>query len=229
MVIAVSRPEPFTWFSTPAGEALLPTSDNGYVSPAGEELISAQHILERIYPHPALPLLSAIRDPVVVRACIVYAKSLYNPDAAHRGRWTPTVEPFTSALPTIEPLIASRFWQQLEVLAAPLPLRHRRLPVATSADLLVRFCNGNDIGIGMVQTGTQDQLNPDRVNAELGAALALLGDTHSWWPRRAFVLFCAPGRTTVEMIDVDAAVATWIDALDLYRFMSRTFKWEKAL
>jgi hypothetical protein len=166
---------------------------------------------------------------VVVRACIVYANSLYNPAAAPRGRWTPTVEPFTSALPTIDPLIAHPFWQQLEVLAAPLPLRHRRLPIATTADLLVRFCNGNDIGIGMCQTGTPEQLNPQRVNAELGAALALLGDTHSWWPRRAFVLFCSPGKTTVELIDVDAALACWIDAIDLYRLMSRTFQWEKAL
>ena len=230
MVIALSRREPYTWFSTPAGNALLPTPDNGYVSPAGEELISAQHILERIYPHPApFSLLSATRNPVVVRACIVYANSIYNPAAASRGQWSPTVEPFISALPTIEPLIGHPFWQQLEVLATSLPLRHRRLPVATTADLLVRFCNGGDIGIGMVQTGTPEQLNPKRVMAELGAALALLGDTHSWWPRRAFVLFCSPGKTTVELIDVNAALACWIDAIDLYRFMSRTFQWEKAL
>jgi hypothetical protein len=231
MVIALSRPEPFTWFCTPAEQALLPQADNGYVSAAGEELISAQHILERIYPHhPApFPLLPATRDPVVVRACIVYANSLYNPAAAKRGRWTPTVEPFTSALPTIEPLIAHPFWQQLEVLAAPLPLRHRRLPVATTADLLVRFCNGNDIGIGMVQSGTPDQLNPLRVRAELGAALALLNDTHSWWPRRAFVLFCSPGKTTVELIDVDEAVICWLDAVHSFRLLSRTFQWEKTL
>ena len=231
MVIALSRPEPFTWFSTPEGQALLPLPDNGYVSAAGEELISAQHILERIYPHHRAPisLLRATRDPVVERACIIYANSLYNPAAAKRGRWTPTVEPFTSALPTIEPLIAHPFWQQLEVLAAPLPLRHRRLPIATTADLLVRFCNGGDIGICMVQSGRPDQLNPLRVSAELGAALALLNDTHSWWPRRAFVLYCSPGKTTVELIDVDAAVTCWLDAIDAYRFLSQIFHWEKTL
>lgn len=230
MVIALSRPEPFTWFSTPAAQALLPLPDGGYVSPAGDELLSAQQILDKIHPHPApFPQLPANRDPVVVRACIVYANSLYNPAVAPRGRWSPTVEPFISARPAIVPLISHPFWQQLEVLAAPLPLRHRRLPIATTADLLVRFCNGGDIGIGMCQTGTPDQLNPQRVAAELGAALALLGDTHSWWPRRAFVLFCSPGKTTVELIDVDAALAAWLDAVDFYRCLSRTFKWEKAL
>lgn len=222
MVSALSHPEPFTWFSTPEGHTLLPAPDGGFVSPAGDELLSAQQILERIHPNPA-------RDPVVVRACIVYANSLHNPAAAPRGPWAPTVQPFTSALPTIEPLIGHPFWQQLEVLAAPLPLRHRRLPIATTADLLVRFCNGNDIGIGMCQTGTPEQHNPQRVAAELGAALALLNDTHSWWPRRAFVLFCRPGKTTVELIDVDTAVSCWLDAIDAYRLMSQTFQWEKPL
>jgi hypothetical protein len=222
MVITLSRPEPFTWFSTPSGQIFLPLAEGGYVTPAGDDLLSAEQILDRIYPQPP-------RDPVVVRACIIYANSLHNPAAAARGPWVPTVAPFTSALSTIEPLIAHPFWQQLEVLSASLPIRHRRLPVATSADLLVRFRNGRDIGIGMVQTGTPEQLNPRRVAAELGAAVALLGDTHSWWPLRVFVLYCSPGKTTVELIDVDVAVSSWVDALDIYRSMSRTFQWEKAL
>lgn len=218
----MSRPEPLTWFSTPEGQALLPSPDGGFVSPAGDELLSALQILDKLYPH-------THRDPVVVRACTIYACSLNNPAAATRGPWSPTVAPFTRALPTIEPLLRHAFWQQIEVLAAPLPLRHRRLPVGTTADLLVRFRNGSDLGIGMVQTGTPDQLNPQRVAAELGAALALLNDTHSWWPDRAFVLFCSPGKTTVELVDVNLAVSCWIDALDLYRFMAQTFQWEKPL
>jgi hypothetical protein len=228
MVSSVFRPEPFTWFSTPEGQALLPLPDGGFVSPNGEELLSAHEILDRIYPHDQRHTISA-QDPVVVRACTIYANSLHNPAAATRGPWAPSVAPFTSALPTIEPLIAHPFWQRLEVLAAPLPLRHRRLPVAISADLLVRFSDGSDIGIGMVQAGSPDQLNPQRVAAELGAALALLIDTHSWWPQRAFVLFCSPGHTAVELIDVDVAISSWVDALDLYRFMSRSFQWEKPL
>lgn len=228
MVTSLSLPEPLTWFSTPEGQALLPLPDGGFVSPNGEELLSAHQILDRIYPHDQRHTISA-QDPVVVRACTIYANSLHNPAAATRGPWAPSVAPFTSALPTIEPLIAHPFWQRLEVLAAPLPLRHWRLPVATSADLLVRFRDGSDIGIGMVQAGSPDQLNPQRVAAELGAALALLIDTHNWWPQRAFVLFCSPGHTAVELIDVDVAVGSWVDALDLYRFMSRSFQWEKSL
>jgi hypothetical protein len=67
------------------------------------------------------------------------------------------------------------------------------------------------------------------VAAEAGAALALLGDTFTWWPRRAFTLFCSPGQTTVELVDVDKALACWIDTLDSYRFMASTLKWERKL
>lgn len=228
MVSSLSHPEPHTWFPTPEGNALLPLPDGGFVSADGEELLSAHEILDRIYPHDHRRSITA-QDQVVVRACTIYANSLHNPAAATRGPWWPTVPPFTSALPTIEPLIAHPFWQHLEVLAAPLPLRHQRLPVATSADLLVRFSNGSDIGIGMVQAATSDQLNPQRVAADLGAALALLIDTYRWWPQRAFVLFCSPGHTAVELIDVDFAISSWVDALDLYRFMSRSFQWKKPL
>lgn len=213
----LTTPEPATWFSIPPERALEVAVDGNFSTAAGETLLSAQRLLSRI--HPKYPLQRpGGPDPVVVEACIAFANSLYNPAAAPRGRWTPTVEPFTSALPTIEPLISHPFWQQLEVLAAPLPLRHRRLPVATTADLLVRFCNGNDIGIGMVQTGAPDQLNPERVAAEVGAAVALLNDTYNWWPRRAFVLFCSPGKTIVELIDVDSALSCWLDAIHLYRW-----------
>lgn len=229
VVIALSRPEPFVWFSTPAGQTLLPLPDSCYLSSAGEDLISPQHILNCIYDPALLPLQQPNRDPVVLRAVCAFANSLYNPAATSRGQWHPTVEPFTLALPTIETLIAHPFWQQVEGLATALPLRHRRLPIATTADLLVRFRNGDDIGIGMVQTCTPDQINPARVAAEVGAALALLGDTNGWWPRRAFVVFCSPGKTSVELVDVDAAVSRWVDAIDLYRFMSRRLKWSKPL
>jgi len=46
----------------------------------------------------------------------------------------------------------------------------------------------------------------------------LLNDTYDWWPRRAFVLFCSPGKTIVELIDVDSAVSCWLDAIHLYRW-----------
>jgi hypothetical protein len=227
-MVILSRPEPRSWFFAPENQLLLPLPDGGYLSPAGEDLFSAQQILDRIYPHNQWRTIPA-RDPVVVRACTIYANSLHNPAAAARGPWVPTVAPFTAALATIEPLLAHPFWKQLEVLAAPLPLRHRRLPIATSADLLVRFRNGGDIGIGMVQAGSSDQLNPQRVAAELGAAVALLNDTNSWWPSRGFVLFCTSGKTSVELINLDSAVASWLDAIDLYRSMSRTFQWDKPL
>lgn len=219
----LSKPEPITWYSTPGQQTLLPGPAGGYVAANGEELLSAQQILDRLYPHTFLRLPT--RDPLVVRACINYAHSLYNPAAAPTGPWAPTVPPFTTALASIEPLIAHPFWQQLEVLAAPLHLRHRRHPVATAADVLVRFRNGGDHGIGLCYSSSPEQLNLQRVAAELGAGLALLGDTHGWWPRRAFALFCSPGKTTVEVIDADTAVPAWIDALDIYRHMAPIFQW----
>lgn len=223
MVRTLSRPEPFTWFSTPE-RSFLPGAEGGFVAPNGDELLSAQQILDSLYPRSLLE--APARDSVVVRAFINYANSLFNPAAASRGPWAPTMAPFTSAVGTIGPLIAHPFWQQLEVLTSPLHLRHRRLPVATSADVLVRFRNGGDIGIGICYSGKADQINPERVAAELGAGLALLGDTQGWWPRRGFVLFCSPGKTTVEVIDADTAVPAWIDALDIYRFMAPIFKWK---
>lgn len=223
MVRTLSRPEPFTWYSTPE-RSFLPGADGGFIAPNGEELLSAQQILDRLYPPSFLE--APRRDSLVVRAFVNYANSLYNPAAASRGPWAPSMAPFTSALETIGPLIAHPFWQQLEVLASPLHLRHRRLPVATSADVLVRFRNGGDIGIGICFSCRPDQINPERVAAELGAGLALLGDSHSWWPRRAFVLFCSPGKTTVELLEADTAVPAWIDALDIYRFMAPIFKWK---
>lgn len=220
MVTTLFRPEPITWISTPE-QVVHPAADGGYVGPAGEELQSAQDILDRIHPH------RTVRNPVVVRACTAYANSLHNPAAAARGPWSPTVAPFTSYLTSIEPLVRHPFWEQLEVIAAPLDIRHHRLPVATTADLLVRFRNGGDIGIGICQTARSEELNPLRVAAEVGAAVALLGDTYTWWPRRAFVLFCRPGQTTVELVDVDKALACWIDALDSYRFMASAFQWKR--
>jgi hypothetical protein len=225
MVSTLFRPEPTTWLSNPE-QAVHPAAAGGYVGPDGEELLAAQDILNRIHPHRGM---EQQRNLVVVRACVTYANSLHNPAAAARGPWTPTVAPFTSYLSSIEPLVAHPFWAQLEVLASPLNIRHRRLPVATTADLLVRFRNGGDIGIGICQTAPSDQLNPVRVAAEAGAALALLGDTYTWWPRRAFTLFCSPGQTTVELVDVDKALACWIEALDSYRFMASSLQWERTL
>jgi hypothetical protein len=233
MVTTVCHPEPLRWFSTPAGQRLQPAPDGGFIDSKGQELLSVRQILDRVYPDRVYPhsipfsCQTNSLDPVVATACINHANAAFNPAFAASGPSGPSEEaPSAAALATIEPLIAHPFWQQLDVLAAPIPLRHRRLPLATTADLLVRFRNGGDIGIGICQSG---QANFQRVASELGAAIALLGDTHSWWPRRAFVLFCYPGKTVVEVIDADTAVGAWLDALDIYRFMARSFRWEKPL
>jgi len=222
MVSTLFRPEPTTWLPA-QDQPIQPAAAGGYFTPSGEELFSARGILDRVYPHPALQLA---RNPVVLRACIAYANSLHNPEVSGSGPWSPAVAPFTDQLSTIAPLIGHAFWANLEVLAAPIHVRHRYLPVATTAELLVRFSNGGDIGVGLCQSAASDQLDPIRVAAEVGAAIALLGDSCTWWPRRAFVLFCSPERTTVEMVDVDTALGCWIDAIDAYRFMARTMNWK---
>ena len=227
MVSTRFRPEPTTWL--PAQEQpVQPAAAGGFITPSGEELFSASGILDRVYPHRAL---QPARNPVVLRACVAYANSLHNPDVSGAGPWSPAVAPFTDQLSisTIAPLIGHPFWANLEVLAAPIHVRHRRLPLGATAELLVRFSNGGDIGVGLCQSAASNQLDPIRVAAEVGAAIALLGDSYYWWPRRAFVLFCSPKRTTVEMIDVDKALACWIDAIDAYRFMAPTLNWEPRL
>jgi hypothetical protein len=222
MVNTSFRPEPTTWLPA-QGLPVQPAAAGGYFTPSGEELFSARGILDRVYPHPALQLA---RNPVVLLACIAYANSLHNPEVSGAGPWSPAVAPFTDQLSTIAPLIGHPFWARLEVLAAPIHVRHRRLPLGATAELLVRFSNGGDIGIGLCQSAASDQLDPIRVAAEVGAAIALLGDSCTWFPRRAFVLFCSPERTTVEMVDVDTALGCWIDAIDTYRFMARTMNWK---
>jgi hypothetical protein len=225
------QPEPFTWFSTPAEQVLQPIESSGFLSASGEKLLSAEQLLEQIYPHPRKPLpsLPPARNPVVVQACIAYAQGLANPAAAGSSSWAPIPASSGAEEATIDPLISHPFWSQIDVLAAPLHLRHRRLPVAATADLLVRFRNGGDLGIGILQCGHSEELDRLRVAAEVGAALAFLGDTFGWWPQRAFVLFCCAGRTTVEAIDHDIAVPCWLEALDVYRFMAKTFQWENLL
>jgi hypothetical protein len=225
MVSTLFRPEPTTWL--PAQEQpVQPAAAGGYITPSGEELFSASGILDRVYPHRAL---QQARNPVVLRSCVAYANSRHNPDVSAAGPWSPAVAPFTDQLSTIAPLIDHPFWANLEVLAAPIHVRHRRLPLGATAELLVRFSNGGDIGVGLCQSAASDQLDPICIAAEVGAAIALLGDSCNWWPRRAFVLFCSPKRTTVEMIDVDKALACWIDAIDAYRFMAPTLNWEPRL
>jgi hypothetical protein len=224
MVSTLFRPEPTTWLPA-QDQPVQPAAAGGYITPSGEELFSARGILDRVYPHTALQLA---RNPVVLRACVAYANSLHNPDVSAAGPWLPAVAPFTDQLSTIAPLIGHPFWANLKVLAAPIHVRHRRLPLGATAELLVRFSNGGDIGIGLCQSAASDQLDPIRVAAEVGAAIALLGDSCSWWPRRAFVLFCSE-RTTVEMIDVDKALCCWIDAIDAYRFMAKTLNWRVRL
>ena len=225
MLSPLFRPEPTTWLPA-QDQPVQPAAADCFFAPNGEELFSARTILDRVYPHRAL---QPARNPVVLRACIAYANSLHNPDVSGVGPWSPAVAPFTDQLSTIAPLIGHAFWANLQVLAAPLHVRHRRLPLATTAELLVRFSNGGDIGVGLCQSAASDQLDPIRVAAEVGAAIALLGDSCHWWPRRAFVLFCSSERTTVEMIDVDKAVSCWVDAIDTYRFMARTLDWEVQL
>lgn len=221
-MVSLFRPEPTTWLSTQE-QPIQPAAAGGYVGPAGEELLSAQDIIGQVHPH------RMVRNQVMARACSAYANSLHNPAAATRGPWAPTVAPFTSYLTTIEPLVRHPFWTQLEVLAAPLQIRHRRLPVATTADLMVRFRNGGDIGLGLCQTASSDELSPVRVAAEVGAAVALLGDSYTWFPRRAFVLFCSPTKTTVELVDVDKALGAWIDTLDSFKFLAKRLNWEVQL
>jgi hypothetical protein len=222
MVSSLLRPEPTTWLPA-QDQPVQPAAAGGYITSSGEKLFSASGILDRVYPHRAL---QQARNPVVLRACVAYANSLHNPDVSAAGPWSPAVAPFTDQLSIIAPLIDHPFWARLEVLAAPVHVRHRRLPIATTSELLVRFSDGGDIGIGLCQSAARDQLNPIRIAAEVGAAIALLGDSCFWWPRRAFVLFCSSKRTTVELIDVDTALGCWIDAIDAYRFMAKSKYWK---
>jgi len=213
-----------TWFSPPPEKDIQPCPDGlGYLSPTGERLFSAHQILDKVWPH-YRPLHGD--RPSLMAACHLYAASRFNPTA---GAWNPSEAGLHGSESAIQQLIQHPFWEQIEVLAAPLHLRHRRLAVATTADLVVRFRNGGDIGLGICQCGQFTEVNPRRVAAEIGACIALLGDTYSWWPRRAFVLFCSPGEIKVESIDSDQAVTPWVDAINLYKFMAKFNNWEERL
>jgi len=218
------RPEPTTWFPLHE-QPVQPAAAGGYIDQHGEPLISAHDVINTVHPHDRL---HAHRNGVVLRACAAYAGSRHNPVASSTP-WQPTVEPFKGYSSIIEPLIRHVFWDRVEVLAAPITMHHARLPLATAAELLVRFRDGEDLGIGLVETAPKPQLNALNVAARAGAAIALLGDTYGWWPRRAFVLYCRPDETTIDLVDVDRALLRWMDAIDSYRFLSRKFAWEKRL
>jgi len=225
MVSTLLRPQPTGWL--PAHDhPVQPAAAGGYTGTSGEQLLSAHEVLNRVFPHSPL---HAQRNPVIRRACVAYANSLHNPDVNSSGPWSPAVAPFTDHSSSILPLVQHRFWEQLEVLAAPIHLRHRRLPLATSAELLVRFRTGGDLGIGICQTAPREQLNPFHLEAEVGAAVALLADTWGWFPTRSFVLFCRPEQTTVELVDVDRALGRWVDAIEVYRWTAKNLGWEKQL
>jgi hypothetical protein len=216
--------EPLGWFCPSANENLSVLQQAGdslplYVTSAGKQILSIQAILDKVHPSsgPESSSCNALRE-----ACLAFAQSQFCPDASSKPRALTTAS-FASLGKMIDLLISHPFWRQLDVLAAPLHMRHRRWELATSADLLVRFRNGSDIGLGHI---TYDQRSAKRVAAEVGASIAFLNDTYAWWPRRAFVVFCAQDRIAVEVIDADTAVIQWIESLDFYRALAPALGWQ---
>lgn len=205
----------------------FPSSQPGiYLDSAGDEITtSALHAIQRVHPHNRL---CPDRIPVIRQALVAYARSRFDPAFTDFTPWLPTGERYTPFRDVIDPLIAHPFWANLQVLAAPLhvcdlpnPALPQRLRIATTADLLVRFRNGDDLGLAILQTSAPETMNRQGLLAELGAAATLWLDQHGHRAplSRCFLIFSRPGRTTIEMHGLQEAMLAWVECRDSYRWL----------
>ncbi|MEY3462457.1 MAG: hypothetical protein RLZZ468_235 [Cyanobacteriota bacterium] len=212
MVAEVTRQELPGW-GVPAMAKPDPATGR-YQLTRGGSARAAQRMIEVAYPteRPLPPRLNRIRG-----ACAAHARRVagHGPgwDAGKAEGW------LAEERAVAEALVKHPFWSRLEVLAAPVHVADPVAPIGATADLLVRFVDGGDLGVAVIQTNPRELLLPDAVAAELGAVLLALSDSCGELVSRAFVIWAVPGRQIeLMMVDADAATIAWVDAMGLCRW-----------
>lgn len=147
-------------------------------------------------------------------AAIGYARSRWGPAAGQQ--WSAAAPAFDPARAAVERLVSHEFWDRLQVIGAGVHLGLLRHDAAVTLDLAVRFQDGSQ---GVMAIWSEPV--PDLAAwAELGAAAAALSDAGVSLSK-AVVIWALDDRVRLEARPVDAALGSWLEALDLARTMRR--------
>lgn len=123
---------------------------------------------------------------------------------------------FDPVRPAVERLLGHSFWDRLEAIGAGVHLGVLRHDAAVTADLVVRFADG---GHGVLAVWSEP-VPPLAAWADLGAAAAALSDAQLPLTK-AVVIWAMNDKLQLEARPVDAAIGSWLEALDLARTMRR--------
>jgi len=168
-----------------------------YRAADGATLVPAHQLIDQAYP----PLRNRPqRDQVLREGMASYARARFR----DKREWQP---------------VSSRYDACRR---APCHLADRRRPIATTADLLVQFESDGTLGLAMLQTAPPDLLRPEAVLAELGAAAAMVIDRHLEPLSLLFTLWAVDGHLRIERVEVDQALAAWVDGLQLAEWLAKT-------
>lgn len=147
-------------------------------------------------------------------AAISYARSRWGPAAGQP--WAASAAVFDPVRPAVERLLGHPFWDRLEAIGAGVHLGVLRHDAAVTADLVVRFADG---GHGVLAVWSEP-VPPLAAWADLGAAAAALSDAQLPLTK-AVVVWAMDDKLQLEARPVDAAIGSWLEALDLARTMRR--------
>ena len=186
-----------------------------YRAADGATLVPAHRLIDQAYP----PLRNRPqRDQVLREGVASYARARFR----NKREWQPVSSRYDACRPMLEVICGHGFWDRLSVLRAPCHLADRRRAIATTADLLVQFESDGTLGLAMLQTAQPELLRPEAVLAELGAAAAMVIDRHLEPLSLLFTLWAVEGHLRIERVEVDQALAAWVDGLQLAEWLANS-------
>lgn len=179
-------------------------ADAAYRTPEGLLAAPAGTLIDRVHrPHRDRPP----KDRAIRQAVSRYATTRFRDGIrlqADGSRLPATAE--------VAALVKHPFWDRLTVLAAPAHLLCPRRMIGTTVDLLVRFEDGG-LGVALVQTTPKEVLVPAALEAEVGAAVAMLNDTRQE-VAKAFLLWVQGGAVRIEMVDPGRGLLGWCSVVE---------------
>ena len=104
-------------------------------------------------------------------------------------------------------------WDEVQIIAAPLHLSDHRLQVATTADLLLTFPDG-DLGIALLITEAKPPTIPEPWLAALGGALVMASDQLRVLLTRPLLIWASPLGVATTEHDPDACTVPWVTGLE---------------
>lgn len=115
----------------------------------------------------------------------------------------------------VDPLLADRFWRDVEPLAVEYAVCDRRRSVGGSLDALVRK-QGKTVLLDL-KTQSSEKASTYSTHAQLGGYLQMLIDHHKIQIDEVRTIWCRPGKTVIgRSQSPDECLAAWVDAWDLF-------------